>query len=132
MELYGSAKLYGIQSNKSQTWPEKFCQKIAQPTEILSKSNVMDLFLTSSNQPQNRFWLTWHTIGCGGLILSDKSQINVNVLRDFVENADFCQCSWNIRAPIDKFVRVRVNSLLLPEITKAQHINDGLFVSFNY
>lgn len=129
-ELYGSVNQKGIQPNKSDAWPDKFCQKYAIPTEILTKSNVLDLFLTSSDQPQNQFWITWHTVGCGGVILNDKTEITVNVSRDFVQESDFSQCSWQIRAPIGKLVRVQVNTLLMPELTNAQHINDGLFVGF--
>lgn len=108
--------------------PEKLCNDLVVLTQILTKSNIIDLSFLKSANNNNKFWLTWHTVGCGGTILADKMQLNVNVTRDIIPEADFCQCSWTVFAPIGKVIRVHINALLLPEITEAQHIIDGLFV----
>ncbi|KAH7671507.1 Calcium binding EGF domain containing protein, partial [Aphelenchoides avenae] len=91
----------------------KFCSGLAQPTEIETTSNVLDITFQSRNQPENHFWLTWSTIGCGGVVTRNESAL-VAKATDFTEPEveTFRECDWVIRAPPGLVVRVVVEEAL--------------------
>ncbi|KAH7711771.1 calcium binding EGF domain-containing protein [Aphelenchoides avenae] len=92
----------------------KFCSRVAQPTEIETASNVLDITFQSGNQPANHFWLTWSTIGCGGIVTRNESAL-VAKATDFTQPAveTFRECDWVIRAPPGLVVRVLVEEAMM-------------------
>ncbi|KAK6045385.1 CUB domain protein [Cooperia oncophora] len=46
------------------------CSDVLKPIVVKSKHNVLHITYQSKKLEQNRFWLTWTTIGCGGKLIT--------------------------------------------------------------
>ena len=78
------------------------------PNEIISKNNTLTIeYKSNKPDPENLFWLTYTTVGCGGVILRNNSEIFVKS-EDFIDNSIERRCKWNIRAPIGFVIRVNI------------------------
>ncbi|KAI1719026.1 CUB domain-containing protein [Ditylenchus destructor] len=108
---------FNISPITNTTIPFKFCSGMVEPTEILTKSNVVDIRFNSRNEPENHFWLTWVTVGCGGIITKNNSQILVNVSNDFTDASvsNMRRCQWQIQAPVGYVIRVWTEQMLVSE-----------------
>ncbi|KAI6211378.1 putative cubilin [Aphelenchoides besseyi] len=90
----------------------RFCSWVAEPREIITKSNEFKLNFQSNGQTENHFWLTWSTVGCGGHVINNGSQILVNVT-DFVpvSLSSRRRCDWVVHAPVGYVARVDIAEL---------------------
>ncbi|KAI6170817.1 putative cubilin [Aphelenchoides bicaudatus] len=91
----------------------KFCDRAAEPTIIYSKSNTLELkFKSTADRPENHFWLSWSTIGCGAHILQNGTTISA--LDSHFVNVSISpqrECLWVAKAPIGYVVQVDINHL---------------------
>ncbi|CAD5223335.1 unnamed protein product [Bursaphelenchus okinawaensis] len=95
----------------------KFCNPFAVPAEIYSNSNQLDLNFTVTKQSsENHFWLSWSTIGCGGVILRNNSKLEASV-DDFVNVSLSArrECDWIIKAPVGYVVKVDIAEMYMVE-----------------
>uniref|UniRef100_A0AC34FZ61 CUB domain-containing protein n=1 Tax=Panagrolaimus sp. ES5 TaxID=591445 RepID=A0AC34FZ61_9BILA len=77
----------------------RFCEFYA-PQEVISKNNTLTLEYTlRGSRPENNFWVSWTTIGCGGIILRNNSELIV-YKSHFTNDKEERQCQWTIKAPI--------------------------------
>uniref|UniRef100_A0A914P7J4 CUB domain-containing protein n=1 Tax=Panagrolaimus davidi TaxID=227884 RepID=A0A914P7J4_9BILA len=77
----------------------KFCEYYI-PKEISSKNNTLTLeYNLRGSRPENNFWVSWTTLGCGGIILRNNSDIIV-LQSHFTTDKEERQCQWTIKAPI--------------------------------
>jgi hypothetical protein len=68
--------------------------------------------LHDSGQSLNHFWLSWSTIGCGGFIT--KNNTNISALTSDFVNANLSEsreCRWEVKAPIDLVPKIYIKSL---------------------
>uniref|UniRef100_A0A914BUV6 Cubilin n=1 Tax=Acrobeloides nanus TaxID=290746 RepID=A0A914BUV6_9BILA len=92
------------------TIPSLFCDNDKIPAKILTNSSKFEISFQSSNQPENHFWLTWSTVGCGGFITQNNTEISVSKT-DFYydETIKNVACYWTIKAPIGKVAKVTIH-----------------------
>uniref|UniRef100_A0A915DCG2 Cubilin n=1 Tax=Ditylenchus dipsaci TaxID=166011 RepID=A0A915DCG2_9BILA len=80
------------------------------------------------NEPENHFWLSWITVGCGGSISKNNSFMVVNASSDFTdENAsDVRKCSWEIKAPIGYIITVWIEQMTVAESSDSFSEPEGI------
>uniref|UniRef100_A0A914H2F9 Cubilin n=1 Tax=Globodera rostochiensis TaxID=31243 RepID=A0A914H2F9_GLORO len=102
--------------------PRQYCSELWQPTEIISEHNQISVDFQSRNEPENHFWLSWTTIGCGGTISHNNSVLlaNASAEGDFVPGDSFRKCIWSVRAPSGYSIRVLVERMELDEVADHQ------------
>ncbi|TKR76615.1 hypothetical protein L596_017729 [Steinernema carpocapsae] len=98
------AVIDGIRNDS--TTLERFCDKSGEPISLLTKSNEVDISFVSRNDPENHFWLSWSTEGCGGTYVLNGSSFDVRI-NDLQENAPLFECEWTVKAPIG--LRIKAN-----------------------
>uniref|UniRef100_A0A914ZLL6 CUB domain-containing protein n=1 Tax=Parascaris univalens TaxID=6257 RepID=A0A914ZLL6_PARUN len=96
-QIHAASVMVGSQHNDS-TAIRRFCDRSGVPITILSENNFIDITFASRNEPENHFWLSWSTVGCGGIFTSE-SEIEVNISKLIVD-AKIYECTWTITAPI--------------------------------
>ncbi|CAD6193661.1 unnamed protein product [Caenorhabditis auriculariae] len=88
------------------TTKSRFCSDLVAPVTINSKHNRMIITYATFKQPENLFWLSWTTIGCGGeLRAPQKIVVNKNRLDP---DAQSYECHYSIKAPLDKKVKLKI------------------------
>ena len=85
----------------------KFCEHYV-PQEVISRNNTLNIhYNLESARPDNNFWLSWTTLGCGGIILKNDTDMIVNKA-DFVSDFEERQCKWVIKAPLGFVIRIDI------------------------
>nr|CAD2206335.1 unnamed protein product [Meloidogyne enterolobii] len=111
-----------MKSNDSTKIPESLCLGIAEPMEIISKQNKLNLEFYSRNEPENHFWLSWNTIGCGGVITQNNSRLIANASEgaDFVGEDPYRKCIWYIKPPIGYSIQVMIERMQTEPVPAGQ------------
>ncbi|KAK0410740.1 hypothetical protein QR680_005299 [Steinernema hermaphroditum] len=86
---------------------ERFCDKTGQPQTLLSKGAELDVSFVSRNDPENHFWLSWSTVGCGGVFAANNSAFSVD-LDDLDAEAQTLECEWTVRAPVGMRILTKI------------------------
>lgn len=90
-----------------------FCGDIV-PSEITSTSNelIISYSADGSEVNGNHFWLSWSTIGCGGTISQNNTEITVDA-SDFVpfNLSDGRECLWQVNGPVGYYVKLDVTGI---------------------
>ncbi|KAL3108031.1 hypothetical protein niasHT_018193 [Heterodera trifolii] len=109
-------------SSSNSEMPRRYCSELWQPTELITKHNQIRVDFQSRNEPENHFWLSWTTIGCGGIISGNNSLLTANASEgaDFVPGDSFRKCIWSIRAPPGHTIRILVDRMVLDEVADHQ------------
>ncbi|KAK6021318.1 CUB domain protein [Ostertagia ostertagi] len=86
---------YGNTPGKcSENWL-KFGDDEVDAATVKSKHNILHITYQSKKNEQNRFWLTWTTIGCGGKLISP-SNISASIKQMDLSLGLF-ECAWQIK-----------------------------------
>ncbi|CAI4223629.1 unnamed protein product [Auanema sp. JU1783] len=85
------------------------CSPSIEPIRLQSSGNILHITFQSKGNEENNFWLTWHTVGCGGEIITPQ---NVSVSKtDMDPNADIYECFYKIQAKPGFKIRLTVHEL---------------------
>ncbi|KAL7070028.1 hypothetical protein ACQ4LE_011011, partial [Meloidogyne hapla] len=122
-----------MKSNDSTKIPENLCLRIAEPMEIISKQNKLTLEFNSNNEPENHFWLSWNTLGCGGIITQNGSRLIANASEgaDFDGEDPYRKCIWYIKAPIGYSIQVFIERMQTEPVPAGQKCFEVQPAGFN-
>uniref|UniRef100_A0A7E4UNF5 Cubilin n=1 Tax=Panagrellus redivivus TaxID=6233 RepID=A0A7E4UNF5_PANRE len=82
-----------------------FCHNSV-PAEIVSTNNVLELSFKGT--PEDYFWLSYSTIGCGELIYTNNTLVAV-AQSDFTANSTVRECAWTVKAPVGYVIRFKID-----------------------
>uniref|UniRef100_A0AC34RMM9 CUB domain-containing protein n=1 Tax=Panagrolaimus sp. JU765 TaxID=591449 RepID=A0AC34RMM9_9BILA len=85
----------------------KFCGNRI-PYTIVSNNNTMTIgYKAMRPNSENSFWLSYTTLGCGGTILKNNSQL-LAMESHFTSKHELRECHWTIKAPVGFVVKVDI------------------------
>uniref|UniRef100_A0A0K0E2R5 Cubilin n=1 Tax=Strongyloides stercoralis TaxID=6248 RepID=A0A0K0E2R5_STRER len=94
-----------------------FCSSTNDINNFESVNNILDISYNTYNMPNNKFWIYYETIGCGGTINENNTIIMISntTSPELFLNTDRLpfECKWKISAPFGYNIQVNLEKILI-------------------